>query len=317
MGAWHAHYARLNKAKVVAIVDPDITRARRLASRFQECLDFESIASLPESLALTAAHICTPVGSHGDLIEQCIRRGIHMLVEKPLLAENDSLARILNEAQGKNLCLLPVHQLPFCRGFSKLVSRLGDIGELVSVMYLLNSAGAEKSPDTPEEVLQQMLPHPLSVIHRLGGDQSKADDLILRRQSDTRTEFELKGLSFPFEVVLDLMARPTRHELTVFGTGGTAYVDFFHGYCFFEGGEVSRKKKVLLPFEHGLKRIGAATNELVVRSIRNEPAYPGLRELIERFYACVNGPAPQPVPVSEIMFVAQCMDQFRALARTK
>src|SRR5690625_1078900 len=61
-------------ARVVAVVDPAVERARALAD-FSQALDLES---------LDAVVISTPLPTHRPLIEQAAGAGLHVFTEKPI-----------------------------------------------------------------------------------------------------------------------------------------------------------------------------------------------------------------------------------------
>jgi hypothetical protein len=106
--------------------------------------------------------------------------------------------------------------------------------------------------------------------------------------------------------------RPTANTVRVIGARGTLEADLFHGYAVVEGGAVSRAHKISRPFAHAGQTLAAAGLNLAWRVARSEPAYPGLRELIDRFYRAVRGEAAPPIDAGEILDVATARDALTA-----
>src|SRR5262249_55093641 len=83
MGYWHGRAARHVGSQVVAVVDPDAKRAKALARACRAAAAATDVSELHGG-GLDAAHICSPVSTHGALATQALEAGIHALVEKPL-----------------------------------------------------------------------------------------------------------------------------------------------------------------------------------------------------------------------------------------
>ncbi len=79
-------------------------------------------------------------------------------------------------------------------------------------------------------------------------------------------------------------------------------------------GSVSRQGKIVRPFANSGRRLAAAGVNLGARALRQENAYPGLSELIERFYAAVAGDDEPPFSGAEIVNVARVRDRLLAQA---
>ena len=112
MGRYHADkFARLPGVKLAAVVDPDPARA---AVR-----DFRQI--LPQ---VDAAVIAVPTDLHHAIARECLEKGVHLLVEKPLastLEQADDLVRLARE---KNVVLQVGHVERYNRAFQALVERM-------------------------------------------------------------------------------------------------------------------------------------------------------------------------------------------------
>lgn len=98
LGREHARVlASLPEAELIGVYDARAEVGRQVAKE----LDTRAFDSLEQLLSVVeAVSIVVPTTSHFDVASQCISRGIHVLVEKPLAATVDE-ARALVEASQK------------------------------------------------------------------------------------------------------------------------------------------------------------------------------------------------------------------------
>ena len=78
-------------------------------------------------------------------------------------------------------------------------------------------------------------------------------------------------------------------------------------------GRTSRAGKIAQPFVSGAALLGAASANLVRRAATRETAYPGLRELVRRFYAAVATGGIAPISAAETVAVAQALEHIQRL----
>jgi predicted dehydrogenase len=268
-------------------------------------------------------HLCTPTKTHGDLIQLCLDAGLHVLAEKPL-AENPAITqRLLNSAHEKGVVLCPVHQFPFQRGYIELLQRKLTLGDPVRAEFITCSSGGDnRSESERREVMLEILPHPVSLLFGLFGDALTAQSFITVRFTDDDLQLQANVGETAVSAVISLRGRPTRNELLYIGDKGSAHLDLFHGYAIFEGGEVSRSAKMLKPLKFGAKTVLKAGTNLAQRAVASEPAYPGLRELISRFYSAANPNAiakaiaktnnVPPISNQEILLAANLIERIRS-----
>jgi hypothetical protein len=112
-------------------------------------------------------------------------------------------------------------------------------------------------------------------------------------------------------IVISLRGRPTRNELCVIGTSGSASLDLFHGFCLWETGGAGRMNKALRPMLLGAGLLTRSVLNLGERALRRQPAYPGLFELMVGFQRAVDYNAPCPIPPDESADVARCLESWR------
>jgi predicted dehydrogenase len=306
MGTWHGRYARRAGARVTAVVDRDPEAARRLARR----LDAEALApeaGWAERCGAEVVHVCTPPSSHGELVTALLEAGRHGVVEKPLAEDPDTCRALLDLARDRCLGLTVVHQMPFQRGFRRLLEERHRLGEILRLEHHAFTAGAAGRPvDERRAILRGILPHSLSLFGALGHQPGLADWKVLRNDGDG-IELVAHHDGVRLAVLIDAEARPTRNELLVLGSEGSARIDLFHGFVHFVPGRVSRRDKILLPLREAAGQgLGAAFN-LLRRALLRQSAYPGLLELLREVY---RRPSRSPVDAEEVLAASRLMERL-------
>ncbi len=109
LGRFHSRLLSKHPAyDLVAVVDPAAS-ARMSVARESATRSCESIHSLPEIGKVDAAVIATPTKYHGEIGETLLRKGIHVLVEKPLALSVVQADALVNLAKSENRILQVGH----------------------------------------------------------------------------------------------------------------------------------------------------------------------------------------------------------------
>lgn len=305
MGRWHADAIARAGGRVVAVVDVQIEQARRLAGVGE---GFRSLDDLDSRMSLDVVHICTPLATHVELAEQALMLGANVVVEKPLAADAESTAALLAVAMERRLLVVPVHQFVFQRGVRRLLSGRDRFGTLVRCVFEAATAGAGRVGLDPDDLVADILPHPLALFSRLTeSGLAEAEWVVLRPTSgELRALTEVAGTTF--EIVISTRGRPTRATLDVLGTTASAHADLFHGFAVIEPGSATRARKVARPFALAGATLGRASANLAQRGLSREVAYPGLRELVRSTHEAIAAGKPSPIDEREIIGVAAARD---------
>jgi len=121
LGSWHAKdYASLDKCRLVGVCDIHEERAKKTAKDYNcaRYFDYRELAGKAEAVS-----IAVPTGLHHEIAKYFLSRGIHVLVEKPMvktLKDADELIAIANE---KHLIL----QVGHIERFNSAVMALADV----------------------------------------------------------------------------------------------------------------------------------------------------------------------------------------------
>ncbi len=110
-----------------------------LRARMKEIYGCEIYASLEEAFAArqwTATVICTPAHTHIPIARQCVEKGMHVLIEKPLATALDGLDELSTEiARGRRIVRVAyVHRSIAAVIKMKELLRRGQIGDIKHVV---------------------------------------------------------------------------------------------------------------------------------------------------------------------------------------
>jgi predicted dehydrogenase len=314
MGRWHADAVRRAGGSVAIIADPDPDRAAELAEEFGAPSTVRIGDALSRNLA-DVIHVTTPPEEHVYAIRAALESGLHVLAEKPLAPSAAITAELYSIAATKNVLLCPVHQSLFQSGVITLMHDAPKLGRVRQVAVVICTAGANGGDDAARDRLVcDVLPHPLSLAARI----------VPRGIAGTRWqaaraaagEVQVSGVhdGVSISLLVSTRGRPTRNTLAVTGEVGSVHADLFHGFAFVEQRTLSRIGKIVRPFGFAAGTLKAATVNLARRAIRREPAFPGLRELVGRFYDAVSSSGAPPISMAETLEVAAERDTIiRAL----
>jgi len=243
MGQGHLDvWAQTPGARIVAVCDPVLARAQETAARIG-VTGYADLEAMLDAGGLDAVDICTPSGLHADQGLAAARRGLHVLVEKPLDLNIEKADRLIAECDARGLTLACIFQRRTYSG-AQQVARMaaeGQLGRLLSCSAYLkwwraqgyyDSSGWRGTWALDGGVLANQAIHALDHLCWLAGPvaeveyacletaahRMEAEDfalVVLRFESGARGVLEATTCCSP-----DLCTR-----LEVFGTRGSAAFD--------------------------------------------------------------------------------------------
>lgn len=248
------------EASIAAIADADPRNLYRAGERFGVAARYPDVASMLDAERLDAAIVATPHVAHAEVARQCLDRGLHVLVEKPLTIDPVDAFELVALARslGRELIVgYPYHYVPQFDGLRRQLAD-GAIGRPEVVVGLFASVVRELYRGRPglyREVLGYPVNEPGAGTYsdpRLsGGGQGQTQLTHLAALVLWLTGLEpvaVRALTSSFELSVDLAdalairfrdgaigslastgsvmpTQPEMLELRLFGTTGHALVD--------------------------------------------------------------------------------------------
>jgi predicted dehydrogenase len=234
------------RARVVAICDPDLKRAERRAEEFGIAHAYDRADAMLDAEAINALDVASPRETHASWVEAAAARGIDVLCQKPLtptLAEAEALAERVRDR-----IRLMVHENWRFRPWYRLLSKwmaAGEVGEIFGGHLVMASSGflpdengrrpsLVRQPFMQHEarlMLAEVLIHQLDVVRWLAGPLRVVSARAMHSISDivgeTLATVLLETASGAPIVVSGTMAAPgypprTQDRLELYGRKATA-----------------------------------------------------------------------------------------------
>lgn len=149
----------------VCVVDKDLEKEEK--ARGYKVDFFKDIASVFDKVDICL--IATWENTHYEIAKECLLKGKHVFVEKPLSTSYKEAKELVRIARKNNLTLMVDNTFIFDKSFLLLKEKIGngEIGKLRKVNSFRFSPNIIK-PFT--DVIVDLFPHDLSIFHSLSGN---------------------------------------------------------------------------------------------------------------------------------------------------
>jgi predicted dehydrogenase len=178
----HAHALKqlTGTTDLAAVCDRDIAKAKAFQQKWSIPAVYESAQALLEAVRPDVVHVLLPPAAHADAAIECIEGGCHVLVEKPFCLSAAECRRVMDAAAAHNRRVGVSHNLTFMPSLLRMVDeirscRIGAV-QHINVTYslplrpvLVSGPHSHWMFGSPERIMLELGPHPLSVIYRLMG----------------------------------------------------------------------------------------------------------------------------------------------------
>jgi nucleoside-diphosphate-sugar epimerase/predicted dehydrogenase len=177
----HARILGLMKSvDLVAVVDPQLERASKLANLFQIPAVYEDIDRLLDQQAIDAAHVLVPPELHASVAEKLVSRGVNVLIEKPMAASSAECRELIGIlGQPGRGSIYVNHNFLFHPTFAALYEMVENREFGPPIAISCTYAMPLRQLDTgefyhwmfrrPENLLLEQAIHPLSQLVKLAG----------------------------------------------------------------------------------------------------------------------------------------------------
>ena len=313
---------RLPEVHIAGITDLLEERARAVAERF----GLTAYASLDAMAAdgLDVVHVLTPPASHTTVAIEALRRGCHVLVEKPLAPTVEECDRLAAESarHGRNVCVS--HSMLTDPIFVRLVEavRRGAVGDVLTVDVFRSSIyppyhGGPLPPQYGDGgyPFRDLGVHALYMLRELLGpieDVTAEFRTAGARASDPNLYFDewralVRCARGTGQIQLSWNVRPLQHLFIVQGTRGTLRADLYSMF-------ITRRRNTPAPkaIERVLNALAESAQSAAGVAIgagrfalRQVVPYQGLHDLVREFYRSLVADRPMPVTVESARDIVQ------------
>jgi len=326
MAMHHIQAIRLQgSAKVVALADPAISGNDGLKTLDKEIEVYPSAEDLLANSKPDVVHVCTPPSTHAPLTHLALEHGAHVYVEKPFALSAHESREMISLAEEKGLKICAGHQLLFESPALRADEHLEKLGRVVHIESYFSFRPVRRSRDgrgtiSPMDQLVDILPHPVYLLlHFLKGNNPSDDIPVQILALDVKTSGNVHGVLRCGEVtgnlVVTLEGRPIESYVRVVGTNGCLFADFVRGALIvLPGPGTSAITKILNPYKQSWQVASGTTRALFQRFFKKQKSYPGLYEIIGKFYDSFHPGNPQAMRYSSIVeTVSICEEVGRKL----
>jgi len=173
-------WSRIEKARIIAVVDKDESRAKQAAQRFNA----RAYSDLEAALAKEPpdfVDVATPPDSHLSLVKVAAAQGCHVLCQKPIAPTWEESVKLVETCKGHHVRLMVNENWrwqPWYRQIKALIES-GIIGKVVTITITRHEADAFYTPPFPNQpyfvnmerfLLIESVIHPIDVVRFLGGE---------------------------------------------------------------------------------------------------------------------------------------------------
>jgi predicted dehydrogenase len=291
-GHWGPNYARilsgtLSGARLTACADPSAGRLATFERQYPAARAYADYRRLLRDGDVDAVIVATPTSTHREVTEECLRAGLHILVEKPLassVADAEALSALAQEA-GRTLMVGHTFLFnPAVRAIKSYIDR-GLLGEIRYLYFQRTGLGPIRQD---VNALWDLAPHDLSMLrYWLNADPT---DLVARGQAYLKAGTEdvvFLTLNYPNQVLASVHVSwldPVKvRSVTVVGDRKMIVFDDTHAT---EKLRIYDRGADYQPREGGFAEFIASVRDGDILVPRLEPIEP-LREQLAHFMDCI------------------------------
>lgn len=186
-----------------------------------------------------AVSIATAPTAHHDLVCEALRRGLHVITEKPFAMSVSEGEEMVAAARDADRVLAVVHNFQFARSMLRLTRdlRSGRLGEIRAVRAVQLGNPSRRLPDWYEELPLGLFydesPHLLYLLASVVGPLTLAKAVSVEGRANQNTPdqidawFTAEGADFPITLSCNFQSSVSEWYLIVHGHEAAGIVDIF------------------------------------------------------------------------------------------
>lgn len=304
----HLPYVRKAGGDVVGVADLSLARSNEIADRFGVQRTYPNAEELLEIEKPDVVHVLTPPHTHCAVACEALKRGVHVLVEKPMAltsAEVETMGAAAAESGAK---LTVDHNRLFDPPMlaARALHESGALGDVVAVESFQAGAASERAwlPQVLGGGLGDLLPHPLYLQLAFMDEVGDIRAHAFNPRGDQEPEelrVAMQGKRCSGSLTLSMNASPHLNTLKLYGTKMTVEVNL-------NNMTLIRRRDYDLPkvIAKSMPNLDESY-QLLSQTIRNTwnfvtgkvRYYPGMGVLIQRFYESIRCDGVPPVSLEQ------------------
>lgn len=187
------NFVEIPDVDLVAVADLDAGRLQEIQSRFPEirCVtrDYRTLMQM----GLDAVVVATPPRTHYAIAFDCLRNGLHVLVEKPLTLDSQDARSLIAVAKEMQRIVMVGHTFEYNPAVHALkeIIQSGEIGEIFYVDAVRASLGLFQAN---ANVLWDLAPHDISIFRYI----LNADPVRVRSQGADCVQDGIEDIAYTY-----------------------------------------------------------------------------------------------------------------------
>jgi predicted dehydrogenase len=201
MGERHCRVcANLPRVRLIGVADPDRARGEMVAERYETGYFADQRSLLDQ---VDAVSIAAPTPAHFQLATECLARGLHAMVEKPITETIEEALQLVEMADRGGLVLQAGHIERFNPAFIELKHVTEDRGLIGINMRRLSPFDTS---NTDVDVIRDLMIHDLDLVTDLVGTELEGINAWGRSINTGTTDHAVATLSFSGGPIATLFA---------------------------------------------------------------------------------------------------------------
>jgi len=319
----HLPYVRSAGGEPVALCDLSIAMSSELADRHGVQRVYRSVADMLDCERLDAVHVLTPPHAHAPVAITVLERGVPALIEKPLALTNADVEAMSAAARRGGTFFTAGHNRLFDPPM--LVARdlweSGQLGELVAIESYQAGVASEREwlGELAGGGIGDLVPHPLYLqLYFLGAvDRLEAVAFSPKHEDGRAGRIEelrvlMQGEGRTGSLTISMNASPMMNTLKLCGSKMTVEVNL-NNMTIVRRRDYKVPKIIAKPLPNLDEswQLLTQTTRNTVDFVRGKIRfYPGMGELIRRFYDSIRRGTPPPVSEAEAAAVVDVTNRI-------